>query len=71
MKEYGRRSHYINCKGICSASSDKMACPENDDPLGSFVVKTKILLQELWSRGYDRDDVKTLRQEQSRNGISS
>ena len=30
------------------------------DPLGfvsPFVVKAKILLQELWSRGYDWDDV--------------
>ena len=25
--------------------------------VGPFVVKAKILLQELWSRGYDWDDV--------------
>ena len=37
-----------------------MECPENNDLLGfvgPFVVKTKTLLQELWSRGYDWDDV--------------
>ena len=36
-----------------------MECPENNDLLGfvgPFVVKTKTLLQELWSRGYDWDD---------------